>query len=86
MLLSKLHKSHSHEKMSWETAKKIWFWKSMKNEINQANLSCGRCIEFSRSKFAQNPILPIKLCNFGPGKLLSLDLFEVNKKDYITIT
>ena len=56
----------------------------MKNEINQANLSCGRCIEFSRSKFAQKPILPIKL--FGPGELLGLNLFEVNKKDYITIT
>ena len=77
-LLSKLHKSHSHKQMSWETAKKIWFWKSMKNEINQANLSCGRCIEFSRSKFAQKPILPIELCDFNPGKLLSMDLFEVN--------
>ena len=57
----------------------------MKNEINQANLSCGCCIEFSKSKFAKKPILPIKLCDFSPGKLLSLDLFDVNKKDYITI-
>ena len=48
----------------------------MKNEINQANLSCGRCIDFSRSKFAQKPILPIKLCEYGLGKLLSLDVFE----------
>merc|ERR1711954_371449 len=85
-LLSRLNESHSHKQMSWETAKKIWFWKSMKNEMKQANLSCGRCIEFSRSKFAQKSILPIELCNYGPGKLLSLDLFEVNKKDYITIT
>ena len=58
----------------------------MKNEINQANLSCGRCIELSRSKFAQKPILPLELCDYGPGELLSLDLFKINKKDFITIT
>ena len=51
-LLSRLHESHSHEQMLYETAKRIWYWKGMKNEINQSNLSCGRCIEFSRSKFA----------------------------------
>merc|ERR1711954_114905 len=85
-LLARLHESHSHEQMSWETAKKIWFWKSMKNEINQANLSCGCCIEFSRSKFAQKPILPLELCDYRPGELLSADLFKVNKRDYITIT
>ena len=53
----------------------------MKNEINQANLSYGHCIKFSRSKFAQKPILPIELWDFSPGELLSLDLFEVNKTD-----
>merc|ERR1711954_396139 len=63
-LLSRLHESHSYEQMSWETAKQIWFWKSMKKEINQANLSCGRCIEFSRSKFVQKPILPLELCDY----------------------
>merc|ERR1711954_235367 len=85
-LLSRLHESHSHKQMSWETAKKIWFWKSMKNKINQANLACGRCIEFSRSKFVQKPILPLELLDYGPGELLSCDLFEINKKDFITIT
>ena len=72
-LLSRLHESHSHEQMSWETAKKIWFWKSMKNKINQANLSCGCCIEFSRSKFAQKPILPVEVLDYGTGELLSLN-------------
>merc|ERR1711954_427781 len=85
-LLSRLHESHSHEQMFWETAKKIWFWKSMKNKINQANLSCGRCIEFSRSKFAQKPILPLELLDYGPGELLSCDLFEIDKKDFLTVT
>ena len=58
----------------------------MKNEINQSNLSCGRCIEFSRSKFAQKPILPLELLDYGPGELLSCDLFEIDKKDFLTVT
>ena len=49
-------------------------------------MASGRCLEFSRSKFAQKPALPLELCEYGPGELLNLDLFEVNKKDYITTT
>ena len=85
-LLSRLHESHSHEQMSYETAKRIWYWKGMKNEINQSNLACGCCIEFSRSMFAQKPILPHELLDYGPGELLSCDLFEINKKDFLTVT
>ena len=85
-LLAKLHESHSHKAMSWETAKKIWHWKTLKNEIHQHNMACGRCLEFSRSKFAQKPTLPLELCEYGPGELLNLDLSEVNKKDYISTT
>ena len=72
--------------MSWETVKKIWHWKTLKNEIHQANMAHEQCLEFSRSKFAQKPTLPLEPCEYGPGELLNLDLFEVNKKDFITTT
>ena len=43
-LLSRLHESYSHKVMSWETAKKIWFWNTLKNKIHQSNTACGCCI------------------------------------------
>ena len=46
----------------------------------------GKCIEFSRSKFPQKPILPLELCEYGPGKFLNMDLFEIGKKDFLTTT
>ena len=34
----------------------------------------------------QKPIIPIELCAYSPGKYLNLDLFEISKNDYLTIT
>ena len=58
----------------------------MQNKINQANLSWGCCIKLTRSKFAQKPILPLELLDYGPGELLSCNIFEINKRDFLTVT
>ena len=34
----------------------------------------------------KKPILPLELCEYGPRKLLNMDLFEVGKKDFLTTT
>ena len=80
------HITHLSEEAVWSNIKRIWTWPSMKSDWRAVHSKCGECQENRRSKNKSVPILPLDLQFFGPGDYWTSDLYEVDKKDYITVT
>ena len=58
----------------------------MKNELEHRNRACSNCMIEKRAKNPDKPVLPVDLLEYSPGKYLTSDLFELDKKTYITVT
>ena len=58
----------------------------MRNDWKAVHDRCGECQENRRAKNKSVPVLPLDLQFFGPGEYWTSDLFETNKKDFITVT
>ena len=56
------------------------------NELEQRNRACSSCAVEKRAKNPDKPILPVDLLEYSPGEYLTSDLFEIEKKIFITVT
>ena len=57
-LVEVLHETHLAEGAMVATARRIWWWPSMANQIRQFYKACEKCKLEAKSKPRQNPVLP----------------------------
>ena len=64
-LLEVLHETHLGEGAMVATARRIWWWPSMANQIRQLYRNCQVCMLEGRSKQRQAPVIPDNLIRLG---------------------
>ena len=85
-LLDLLHSTHSHSAMEWATIREIWWWNGIKNELEFRNRACSSCAIDKRAKNPDKPVLPVDLLEYSPGEYMTSNIFEIEKKIFITVT
>ena len=85
-LLAIAHTTHLGEEVIWSNIRKIWHWPSMRDDWRSLYERCSECQENRRAKNKNSPVLPLDLMFFGPGEYFTTDLFDLDRKDYFTVT
>ena len=76
-LLALLHETHLGEGSMIATARCLWYWPSMHNEVCQVYRNCQACQVESRAKERQPAVMPDNLLKLGVFKLVGTDLIPV---------
>ena len=84
-LLDLLHSTHLGERTMIETARKIWYWGGMNNQIRQRVKSCERCQEEAAAKPRQPPVIPDDLTRMKIMEMVGVDLFELGGRSYLVM-
>ena len=80
-----LHSIHKSKELQIWNAKLLWFRASMKKDIIKRTERCVPCQTNKQQKVQHQPQLPIDTMKFSPGKCVQVDLYELDKTDYITV-
>ena len=67
------------------TARRIWWWPSMSNEIRQLYRNCQVCMLEGRAKQRQPPVIPDDLIKLGVFELVGVDLMQVAGNMYLVL-
>ena len=84
-LLEVLHETHMGEGSMIATARRVWWWPSMSNEIRQLYRNCQVCMLESRVKQRQPPVIPDNLLKLGVFELVGVDLMQVANNMYLVL-
>ena len=57
----------------------------MRRDITQRTEACIECQTYKQKKPQPQPQLPIDTLKFSPGECMQVDLYELDKIDYITV-
>ena len=68
-----------------ETARKIWYWGGMNNQIRQYAKSCEKCQEEAAAKPRQPPVIPDDLTRMKNMEMVGVDLFELGGRSYLVM-
>ena len=84
-MLTLLHESHLAEGAMLSTARRLWWWPGMNNEIKELYRKCEACQVESRAKERQPAVIPDDLQKMGVFELVGCDLFQVGTAHYIIL-
>ena len=79
-ILSKLHIQHTGQNKTYQNAKQLYFWPSMKNEIKQIVESCPKCVRMLPSQSAEEQIQTV---TSRPMEAISVDLGQQNGDHFL---
>ena len=82
-LIESCHQAHMSLSTTVNNQRKIWWWPSMKKDIEEQWKNCPQCMKCKMSKTRSPPVTPVDLMTFTVGEMLSMDLFELNKRHYL---
>ena len=82
IVLDILHKAHCGKQRTLATAKQLYFWPHMSNDVSNLVDHCEKCQQYKPSQPAD--ILKTTSATF-PMEQLSADLFSLKGKDYLVI-
>lgn len=81
-VLELLHKSHCGTRKTYESARQLYYWPNMKNDIKLVCDSCEACIAFKPSQARE----PYQLTHAdGPMSELGVDLYDFQGQDWIVL-
>ena len=85
MVLKQLHLAHLGYANTSETAKELYHWPSMLQDIRNVTETCEACITNNPSRMKEPMITMLEkpLNQIEPLEQVSIDLFHLNGKDYI---
>ena len=84
-ILRALHKSHRGLTITYSTARQLYYWPGMKNDIAENIKSCEACMHNQKNNIRQE-ILPTKTSEaWAPMKKMGIDLFDVLGKKWIVL-
>ena len=81
-VLEKLHLSHGGMTRLYNTARSIYYWPGMKNNIRQVVDSCIKC-QLHRPKLPNDALIPTIASM--PMEMTSADLFQVDQAHYLLL-
>ena len=84
-MLKVLHETHMGEGSMIATARRVWWWPSMSNEIRQVYRNRQVCQLESRAKERQPPVIPDDLLKLGVFELVGIDLMQVASNMYLVL-
>ena len=84
-LLEMLHSTHKSTELQVWNAKLLWYWASMKKDIEQRTQGCVACQTYKQKKPQPQPQLPLDTMKFSSRECVQVDLYELEKTDYITV-
>ena len=84
-LLEMLHSTHKSTELQIWNAKLLWFRASMKNDIIKRTEGYVTCQTYKQQNVQPKPQLPIDTIKFSPGECVQIDLYELDKIDYISV-
>ena len=84
-MLALLHESHLAEGAMIATARRLWWWPGMNNEVRDLYRNCQACQVESRAKERQPAVIPDDLQRLGVLELVGCDLFQVGTSHYIIL-
>ena len=67
------------------TARRVWWWPSMSNEVRQVYRNCQVCQLESRAKERQPAVMPDNLLKLGVFELVGTDLMQVANSNYLVL-
>ena len=73
-LVELLHSTHLSDRSMIETARRLWYWSGMKQQITAMYRNCEACQVQSPSKPRQVPVLPDDLTLMNVMELVGVDL------------
>ena len=82
IILADLHKGHCGFKKIWETAKPLFFWPDIRNNIKQLTDTCEPC-QALRPSLPKEPLLTTTADY--PMHRMSSDLFQVGTSHYLVL-
>ena len=82
-ILTKIHRAHQGPDSSIRRARESLYWPGMQAAIRETCLSCGLCAQY----LAERPTEPMQSHEIPtrPWSKISLDLFELDGKDYLVM-
>merc|ERR1711888_369978 len=84
-LLALLHESHLGEGAMIATARRLWWWPAMNNEVRELYRNCQACQVECRAQERQPAVMPDNLLRLGVFELVGTDLFQVGSNNYIVL-
>jgi hypothetical protein len=84
-ILEALHKSHRGLTITYSTARQLYYWPGMKNDIAENIKRCEACMQHQKNNIRQE-ILPTRPSEAGePMKMMGTDLFDAIGKKWIVL-
>jgi hypothetical protein len=84
-ILDALHKSHRGLTITYSTARQLYYWPGMKNDIAENIKNCETCMRNQKNNIRQE-LIPTKPSEAGePMRMMGTDLFDALGKKWIVL-
>ena len=84
-LVETLHGTHMATDTMVRAAKGKFMWPGLKKDLHAKYRGCSECLLFSKDKIDKSDQVPESLLNLYPGEKLSVDFFEIHRKDIFVV-
>ena len=82
-LLKLAHGAHIGPQRMWATCSRLWWWPTLRKDLQKTYDNCTPCKTYKRSKLESKKVAPLDLYSYGPGDYWSLDHMQHNGNDYL---